>query len=79
VFSYYWIGFCFSLPILATADNMARTLSASITKFVKGNVKPRFTYANERKNTFDRGGKESGKRAGIAHFQWGACCHTLPA
>jgi len=69
----------FALPILATADNIARIFPASITKFAKGNGKARFTYANERENTLNRGGKVSGKLAGIARSQCVSRCHTLPA
>jgi hypothetical protein len=78
--SFIWFfSWCFSLPLLATAPNIARIFSASITKFAKGNGKPRFTYAKENAETLKRGGNVSGKGVGIARPQYVRRCHTLPA
>jgi hypothetical protein len=58
-----------------------KAISAFVSKemFSSGNGKACFTYAKEHENKLNRGEKQSGKRAGIAGSQWGACCHTLPA
>jgi len=56
------------LPLLATAENIARIFSASTIILLFTNGKARFTYANERKNKLRHGEKVSGKRAGIARF-----------